>query len=517
MRKRNVTTKINEDDQQFQEFKRRYIEVSNSGATDWDISEPWEAFEDDKKLTDTKTEHRPVWRRPDMPHRDIKMSPKIDKEFPKLDPVLVNSLGKPFLSYKSSLFEGMFKVTDKKNRFFLVYVDKSDLDMAYNMQLVNFDKFRIYNYFFVTAEPETMQELKSRGMEIHLFSHFKGELGKIQIILLALRYGFNPIVCDTKIIFMQDPLPHLDYPNLDIALMQEGNTFSEAFGIIYASEATVDFFTRTAIKFTLSEQGKQKVKYDIFNRIDPKSLIAVTYLDNTKFQSGSSYYTEGKREFVDDNICYECVVVHNSDIETEAAKIYRLKEGLQWEAEDAEYFEKPDAKYMIYDNEYNSQDSVAIEDQALKTAFAIASLLDRILILPKMNCREFKCNILHRYKIEALENFLKGKYRESVFLDHDLVPDSIKNGRSPEINIVPLGSKADNAYEVQTFLSRTLEQGYVEAAEIRRWIQGHWKHFTVLHFLSLNFEVRGVDRYVMSNIQKGLCKSDYTQSAICPH
>lgn len=54
MRKRNVATKINEDDQQFQEFKRRYIEVSNSDATDWDISEPWEAFEDDKKLTDTK-------------------------------------------------------------------------------------------------------------------------------------------------------------------------------------------------------------------------------------------------------------------------------------------------------------------------------------------------------------------------------------------------------------------------------------------------------------------------------
>ena len=56
-----------------------------------------------------------------------------------------------------------------------------------------------------------------------------------------------------------------------------------------------------------------------------------------------------------------------------------------------------------------------------------------------MTCGDYQCNILHRYKIEAMELFLKGKYREQVFPKHYLVPPSIRHGQSPKIQIKPLG------------------------------------------------------------------------------
>ena len=63
------------------------------------------------------------------------------------------------------------------------------------------------------------------------------------------------------------------------------------------------------------------------------------------------YYLEGKSEFVDeDNICYECVVIHNSGIQRKVAKIYRLKEEHQWETEYMDYFNNPEYKYITYEN-----------------------------------------------------------------------------------------------------------------------------------------------------------------------
>ena len=40
----------------------------------------------------------------------------------------------------------MHEVADENNRFFLIYVDKHDVDLALNIQLVNSDQFKIQNY-----------------------------------------------------------------------------------------------------------------------------------------------------------------------------------------------------------------------------------------------------------------------------------------------------------------------------------------------------------------------------------
>ena len=451
-----------------------------------------------------------------------KTTPEINQKFPLLDDVIINWLGRDFLSYQNTLFKDMYEVADEKNRFFLIYVDKYDVDLAFNIQLVNFDHFKIRNYLFIAADRETMIHLRSKNMECFLFSHVIQKHDKFKVIFLALLYGFNLIISDTNMIFLQNPTTHLNYNNYDIAMMQNdsGKELNEAFGIIYATESTISFFKQTAEKLALSTYTAEESSGKIFSNIDQESKIKIAKLDNAKFQSGTSYYLEGRHEFFEsNNSCTACVAVHNSGIQTKAAKIYRLKEGLKWEAEDPHYFENPEAKYMTYENDYTGEDIAAVEEKALKAAFVIAITLNRILILPKLNCKGFKCNILHRYKIEALETFLRGKYRESAFLHHRFVPDSIRNGHSPKFKIAPLSEKQIKRHKghgVQTFLSTTLDEGYLDIAEIKNWIIGSRRiYFPILNFQSLDFEVRGFNEYLIENIEKGLCKSDYLQSAEC--
>lgn len=384
----------------------------------------------------------------------------------------------------------MHEVADENNRFFLIYVDKHDVDLALNIQLVNSDQFKIQNYLFIAADRETMIQLRSKNMECVLFSHVIQKHDKFKVLFLALLHGFNPILSDVNMIFLQNPTTHLSYNNYDIAMMQDdsGKELNETFGIIYATESTMIFFKQKAEKLTLATYITEEPSGNIFRNIDQQSKMKIAKLDNVQFQSGTSYYLEGRHEFFEgNNSCSACVAVHNSGIQTKAARIYRLKEELKWEAEDPHYFDNPEAKYMTYENDYTGEDIASVEEKALKAAFVIAIASNRILILPKLNCKGFKCNILHRYKVEALETFLRRKYRESTFLHHNFVPDSIRNGHSPKLKISPLSEKQikrHKGYGVQTFLSTTLG-------------------------------CDGCNEYLIANIEKGIYKSDYFQSAEC--
>lgn len=239
----------------------------------------------------------------------------------------------------------MHEVADENNRFFLIYVGKHDADLALNIQLVNFDKFKIQNYLFIAADRETMIHLRSKNMECVLFSHVS------QVLFLALLYGFNPILSDINMIFLQNPTTHLSYGDYDIAMMQDdsGKELNEAFGIIDATESTMNFFKQKAEKLALATYITEESSGNIFRNIDQQSKMKTAKLDNVNFQSGTSYYLEGRHEFFEgNNSCSACVAVHNSGIQTKAARIYRLKEGLKWEAEDPHYFDNPEAKYMTY-------------------------------------------------------------------------------------------------------------------------------------------------------------------------
>ena len=136
-----------------------------------------------------------------------------------------------------------------------------------------------------------------------------------------------------------------------------------------------------------------------------------------------------------------------------------------------------------------------------------------------MNCnKNFKCTILHRYRIEALDDFLQDKYREHVFLLNELVPTHIKKSLSPNIYLtsrnVTKNQVTDNAYVLK---SDTLASGYLEAATITNWFdKAPWSNYSILRFSSLYFDVVGIEFNIDQSIRKGICRSDYIQIKRCP-
>lgn len=247
-----------------------------------------------------------------------------------------------------------------------------------------------------------------------------------------------------------------------------------------------------------------------------ENQIRAKALDIKLFPVGQNYYLDGKREFLGDNPCTECVIVQSSGIRSKAAKIYRFREEALWKADDETYFNNPNEKYLIYENtkDYIGDKTTDEKDMALKAAFKIGFLLNRIVILPKLNCENnFNCTILHRYRIEALDDFFKLYYREHVFLQNKLVPKEIKSNICPKIYLIPENANNTNkGKNSELFESSSLRYGIINSFQIVNWFKNElWSKYGVLQFDSLYFDVRFIGNDVSERINEGLCKSDYMQ------
>ena len=448
-------------------------------------------------------------------------------------------IGEELLSWNSSLYETMKKRSDDKRRIYLGLVDASYTDMAYNMYVTSFKRFNITNFLYICSDQEAVHDLQTKHIFCYHYeqnlinSDVPGEAGyqdfiiktatKMKSIYLALLYGFNVLVVDIDIVFLKNPINYLPTDKADVAFQQDipGYGLNVGFGIVYASNASIKLFEEVCRLRIGNKIDDQKAVNRVLESMRLKKEIHVKILDTKQFPVGEFYYLNGKREFLGDNPCDECIIVHSSGIRTKVAKIYRFKEGGIWKANDETYFNKPEQKYLIYENTngYTGSQVIDSEEKALKTAFKIGSILNRVVILPKMNCnKNFKCTILHRYRIEALDDFLQDKYREHVFLLNELVPTHIKKSLSPNIYLtsrnVTKNQVTDNAYVLK---SDTLASGYLEAATITNWFdKAPWSNYSILRFSSLYFDVVGIEFNIDQSIRKGICRSDYIQIKRCP-
>ncbi|ESO07128.1 hypothetical protein HELRODRAFT_170429 [Helobdella robusta] len=136
------------------------------------------------------------------------------------------------------------------------------------------------------------------------------------------------------------------------------------------------------------------------------------------------YYDNELRDMIDgsDN-CPKCVVVQNNWIISKEAKILRFKEKNMWLVDKEGYYSDKNRKYLIYDNPVLKQSYSCVyvkEEKALKTALAIAQILNRTLILPRFHCNKSrpteKCSLNSWLKVTEFDNQFAGSYRESSFL-----------------------------------------------------------------------------------------------------
>jgi len=236
--------------------------------------------------------------------------------------------------------------------------------------------------------------------------------------------------------------------NADIAPLLDNRALNAGFIVINPSPLSQQLY-RTIRRITSSRRiDDQKalnkaIRMTKRHRKRDETVLRVNVLDKNQFLSGVNYFEKSKRKFpklsdgckpLNESKCP--LVVHNNWIVGKEAKIYRFREHLMWLYDgDDRYYSSETRKYLTYANSKPTASNNSLpknvterELSALRTALAIGHLLNRVVILPRFHCRHGECPLNSIVHIKTFDARFSGCYRESSFLQHPKVPDSVKRG-----------------------------------------------------------------------------------------
>ncbi|KAK2154319.1 hypothetical protein LSH36_271g06021 [Paralvinella palmiformis] len=427
------------------------------------------------------------------------------------------------------------------NTIVLSSVDSGYLDMAVNLYLTSLKRFNVENYLFVGSDPDICNKLANFSIACFDYIHdpdgstasgyfseaFKRKTHlKTKIILEALMLGLKVLITDVDIVFFTNPLPLFTCTRCDIEISSDVIEGNSGFYFARPTAASIKLH-ETAWKQGLAQPhiSNQKAIDRNMEKMQLSRTITVKTLDPKTYINGKVYFEDGERMFKGDNLCEHCVMVHNNWIVTGAAKVYRFKECGLWENDKNQYYSDRQQRYLSFDlpRDYGSVNTIKFEEKALRNAFILGAILGRTVILPKFHCYgckfsrackkpNAKCTLGTFYKIERFDSQLKDKYRESVFLSHDKVPDSVKSSLSPVFLInssQDIGTLTKNIVKLSP-----KDPGGATDEEIVDWF-GNRKE-SVLRFHSLYNSIKYNETNekvanILKKLKSGLARSDYRQ------
>ena len=299
------------------------------------------------------------------------------------------------------------------------------------------------------------------------------------------------------------------------------------FYYVRPTEAAITLFTRMLHKVIHAHPNATDTFFSVLSKMNSSQQIHAKFLPDDIFPNGRVYFELGGRMFAGDKPCPKCVIVHNNWIEGEPAKKYRFREHLLWFVDKYRYYSYQRRKYITYDNpdDFGSNLTFMKEDSALRSAFAIAHLLGRTLILPRFHCykcwRDCEKPKSHKesstpycyagvfYRIASLDRHLL--YRESQFLRHSMVPNSVKVSMSPIIEIIPGKNSSVTRHNGSlTFVANDARGASKD--EIYDWF-AKFALVAVLRFRSLYGAFTKFDTLdtFQKRLKEGLIPADYRQ------
>ena len=449
----------------------------------------------------------------------------------------------PNASGPGSEFHHLLKSrADNQSVIVLALTDSSYVEMALNLYLSSFVKLDIVNYLFVCADSTSSDYLTSLGIpNINAFNDkggsklsnwgskdFKRKTHyKTSMILEGLKLGLNVLVTDLDIVFLKNPIPYLNCSSCDLQIQSDMIEGNSGFYMVRPTSAGISLHVKAMeMAEKHKELSNQKTVDRTLEKMQKEKKIKTRTLSHDLFPCGVPFFEKGKRMFADDNPCKSCVIVHNNWIVGYHAKRYRFKEMLMWYVDTGGYYSSNTRQYLQYDNpkDWGSKDSYTREKEALQNALAIAYILNRTLILPTFQCycselpckkNDKKCALNSHFSIVNFDEQFNFKYREHVFLQSDLVPEEIKEGRSKSNLIESSHSNhlakdplqlADYHYTPGNEISGPLPH------EITNWFGA--EHSPVLHFHSLYGNFSGLwnaDPTIAKMLNKGVKKLNYRQ------
>lgn len=434
----------------------------------------------------------------------------------------------------------------------LSLVDTGFLDMAVNFYRTSLRPFGIVHFLFLSIDPAACTTLQLEG-NLHCVVYDQGSGGggggkaeaeaseygsdafrrkmnvRTRAILHALRLGYTVIHSDVDVVFFADPISDLisqcpDNTSCDLAIMWDHVVYNAGFLIARPHRQTLTLYERM---LSLADEQPKVDDQQAINRIIKKLVgrhqLQVRTLDKRRYLNGYEYFEIGRRMFKDNTTqCVHCMVLHNNWIVSKEAKIYRFKEQGLWLAEDDSYFNDAQRTYLIYDNVpvsgVSTERTAALERNALRNALAIGRILRRSVILPTFTCVksamvDTRCPLNERFRISDFDKRFAGEYREHVFLNNPLVPDSVKGSLSHAYTIRARLSDTDGNQRRFVRRPADTELGASEH-EIRKWFEHEKKRvlvFESLYFAFADFQNEEDKKRFADNVTIGLTEATYRQ------
>ena len=236
--------------------------------------------------------------------------------------------------------------------------------------------------------------------------------------------------------------------NADIAILWDARVFNAGFLVVKPSplgQQLYQLVRELTKRSRIDDQKALNMAIEMLMKQNQDELaLRVNVLDRNRFLSGFYYFMKYGQKLPKlcdggkpsrKSVCP--LVVHNNWIIGKEAKIYRFREHLMWKYDgDDQYYSSETRRYLTYTNPKPTtaaarKNMIERQISALKTALAIGHLINRVVILPTFHCGRsaafWPCSLNSvLVDIKTFEDCFSGRYRESSFLRHPKVPDSVK-------------------------------------------------------------------------------------------
>lgn len=320
------------------------------------------------------------------------------------------------------------------------------------------------------------------------------KMGREKVILIdsVLPYGFELLMCDTDMVWLKDPLPYLArYPGADVLTSSDSvvptvtdDSLDNWQQVGAAYNIGIFHWRPTDSAKKLAKEWKELLLADAkiwdqngFNElvrrqlgpsVDKESGLVYAYDGNLKlgilpasiFCSGHTYFVQAMYQ----QLRLEPYALHTTfQYAGTDGKRHRLREGMVF-YDPPEYYDVPGGflsfkpsipKSLLLDGNHTIESHFALVNYQIKqirTALAIATLLNRTLVMPPLWCRldrlwfshpgvlegsmtrqPFLCPLDHVFEVNTMLKELSEEYgpginiREYSFFDNPLMPQQVKD------------------------------------------------------------------------------------------
>ena len=428
-------------------------------------------------------------------------------------------------------------------------IDDGYLDNARNLYLTSIQRLNLTaNTLFICISKAACAEARDiHNLPAVLYREAKQEqsgffntgafiqkaMMKHYLIYDILKMGYDVLLTDLDLFWFKDPVDELRSSCIkngrDFVIQSEaGNALNIGFMYVRPTKASLAFYKYVCEKARSKGIGGAQA---MFNKIvksnEWKNRIKYGVLSLAKFPDGYSYFEKQKRTIPLQNPCTECFICHNNWIVGTVAKTYRFREHLMWYVDDGKYYSDTCRKYIVYENPLGkTPEFTKDEHSALKSALAIALLTNRTLILPRtFHTKKASTQLNGVMLIQKFDTEFRGRYRESTFLHHHLVPKKTKDSECGKYLIMNAYNKAAKTAHSKQFADKNFKNVFVPKdekagatqTEIEEWLMTEeMRKCGVIRFYDLYYSFKGFDDKEESDafnrkIAHGLVKGSYRQ------